>query len=61
MYKTVIYFLMEIASGFEYTKHNENVGIIVLVALLSFPWILIPALLAKSILKRMEDRPYKVG
>jgi hypothetical protein len=52
MYKTIIYFGMELVSGMEYTQHNHW-SITLLVALLSFPWILVPALLAKTILNRM--------
>lgn len=54
-YKTAIYFLMEIVSGMEYTIHNP-VSIRILVALLSLPWIVVPFLLAKSILERLIQK-----
>ena len=54
MYKTIIYFMLEIMSGFEYTKHN-HVAIVILVALLSLPWIIVPGLLAKTILDRISS------
>ena len=51
-YKTIIYFAMEIVSGMEYTKHNHPLTI-VFVALLSLPWIVFPAALAKKIMDRL--------
>ena len=53
-YKTCMYFLMEIFSGMENLSHNSH-GVILLVALLSLPWIVIPFLLASTILQRLHD------
>ena len=48
-YKTVIYFLMEIVTGMEYIIHNP-VPIRVLVGLLSLPWLVVPAMVANTLL-----------
>ena len=48
-YKTVIYFLMEIVTGMEYIQHNP-IPIRVLVGLMSFPWLVVPGMVAYTLL-----------
>ena len=54
-YKTCIYFLMEIVSGFENIAHN-SIPLNLFVTLLSLPWIIVPALLSKTILQQLHAK-----
>lgn len=53
LYKTVIYFGMEIAEGGKYTSHLTPVGLFVNVILPSSFWIIIPALILRHCLNRL--------
>lgn len=60
-YKTCIYFLIEIVSGLEYFLSHNSVWIQLLVAVLSLPWIICPAILSLTILDRLYMRKRKVS
>jgi hypothetical protein len=49
LYKTVIYFAMEAAENFKYTKHNSLQDGLLMVVLPSSFWITIPAIVAASL------------
>ena len=59
-YKTCIYFLVEIVSGLQYLSHN-SAWIQLLVAALSLPWIIFPAILSMTLLDRLYVRKRKVS
>ncbi|KPI87685.1 hypothetical protein ABL78_3223 [Leptomonas seymouri] len=48
MYKTVLYFAMDIAEGSKFTKHNTLFDLLSMVVIPSSWWIIIPAIIIKK-------------
>jgi hypothetical protein len=55
-YKTVIYFVLEFLSGFEYTKHNDAQTFWLSYILPSSIWIVMPVLVIFILATRIVDR-----
>lgn len=53
LYKTVIYFGMEIFDGFPFTKHNSQFDLVTMVIIPSSFWIIIPAWVAYESLSKL--------
>jgi hypothetical protein len=55
-YKTVIYFALEAASGWKYTKHNDALTFWTQFVLPSSFWIVVPVLVIITLTARVADK-----